>query len=94
MDGRSLQGYTNQQADELLGNTGQNVKLCIERYLRGPNFEQLQQAIANDELKPSTPSTPSAMSQPRSPVSTVSGIFLCLEICVRQIIEVHGFEFS
>jgi len=94
VDGRSLQGYTNQQADELLGNTGQNVKLCIERYLRGPNFEQLQQAIAKDELKPSTPSTPSATTPPRSPVSTVSGIFLCLEICVRQIIEVHCFEFS
>lgn len=34
------------------------VTLCLERYLRGPKFEQLQQAIAANELKPSTPNTP------------------------------------
>jgi len=75
VDGSSLQGYTNQQADDVLGNTGQNVELCLEGYLHGPKIEQSQQAIANDELKPSTPSTPSAMSLPRFPVSTVSGLF-------------------
>jgi len=81
VDGRSLQGYTNHQAVEVLRSTGQNVKLCLERYLRGPKFEQLQQAIANSELKPPTPSSPSATSLPRFPVSTVSGLFLCLEMC-------------
>lgn len=70
VDGRSLQGYTNHQAVEVLRSTGQNVKLCLERYLRGPKFEQLQQAIANSELKPPTPSSPSATSLPRFPVST------------------------
>ena len=94
MDGRSLQGYTNNQADEVLRSTGQNIKLCLERYLRGPKFEQLQEAIANSELKPPTSSAPSATSPPRFPVSTVSGLFLCLEICVRQLIEVRGFELS
>jgi hypothetical protein len=72
VDGCSLQGYTNHQAVEVLRSTGQTVKLCLERYLRGPKFEQLQQAIANSELKPPTPSSPSATSLPRFPVSTVS----------------------
>lgn len=71
VDGRSLQGYTNHQAVEVLRSTGQTVRLCLERYLRGPKFEQLQQAIAASELKPATPTSPSAASLPRFPVSTV-----------------------
>lgn len=70
VDGKSLQGYNNHQAVEMLRNTGQTVRLCLERYLRGPKFEQLQQAIANSELKPPTPSSPSATSLPQYPVST------------------------
>lgn len=58
VDGQSLQGYSNLQAVEVLRNSGNVVKLCLERYLRGPKFEQLQQAIAASELKPSTPSSP------------------------------------
>lgn len=69
VDGRSLQGYSNFQAVDLLRATGQTVRLCLERYLRGPKFEQLQQAIANHELKPPTPSSPSATSLPKYPVS-------------------------
>jgi hypothetical protein len=80
VDGCSLQGYTNHQAVEVLRSTGQTVKLCLERYLRGPKFEQLQQAIANSELKPPTPSSPSATSLPRFPISTVSSSCLSLEI--------------
>lgn len=59
VDGRSLQGYTNLQAVEVLRSSGNVVKLCLERYLHGPKYEQLQQAIAASELKPSTPSSPS-----------------------------------
>ncbi|BES91019.1 PDZ domain (Also known as DHR or GLGF) [Nesidiocoris tenuis] len=69
VDGRSLQGYTNHDAVEVLRSTGGLVRLSLERYLRGPKFEQLQQAIANSELKPPTPSSPSAVSLPRFPVS-------------------------
>lgn len=72
VDGRSLQGYTNHQAVEVLRNTGQTVSLCLERYLRGPKFEQLQQAIANSELKPTAaqaPASPSAASLPRFPIN-------------------------
>lgn len=58
VDGQSLQGYNNHQAVDVLKQSGNIVKLCLERYLRGPKFEQLQQAIAANELKPSTPNTP------------------------------------
>ncbi|XP_049826519.1 patj homolog isoform X2 [Aethina tumida] len=55
VDGQSLQGYTNLQAVEVLRNCGNVVKLCLERYLHGPKYEQLQQAIAASEIKPTSP---------------------------------------
>ncbi|XP_056646321.1 patj homolog [Diorhabda sublineata] len=55
VDGQSLQGYTNFQAVEVLRNSGNVVKLCLERYLHGPKYEQLQQAIAASEIKPASP---------------------------------------
>jgi multiple PDZ domain protein len=65
VDGQSLQGYTNLQAVEVLRNCGNVVKLCLERYLHGPKYEQLQQAIAASEIKPPTPSSPTEV--PRYP---------------------------
>lgn len=53
---QSLQGFNNHEAVEVLKKSGSVVSLCLERYLRGPKFEQLQQAIAANE-KPSTPSS-------------------------------------
>lgn len=58
VDGQSLQGFSNHQAVDVLKQSGSVVILCLERYLRGPKYEQLQQAIAANELKPSTPNTP------------------------------------
>lgn len=58
VDGQSLQGYSNIQAVEVLRNCGNVVKLCLERYLHGPKYEQLQQAIAASETKPPSPLTP------------------------------------
>lgn len=55
VDDQSLQGYTNLQAVEVLRNCGTVVKLCLERYLHGPKYEQLQQAIAASEVKPLSP---------------------------------------
>lgn len=55
VDGQSLQGYSNLQAVEVLRNCGNVVKLCLERYLHGPKYEQLQQAIAASEIKPASP---------------------------------------
>lgn len=57
VDGQSLQGYTNLQAVEVLRNCGNVVNLCLERYLHGPKYEQLQQAIAASEIKPTTTTT-------------------------------------
>lgn len=70
VDGQSLQGFNNHQAVEVLRATSQTVRLRLERYLRGPKFEQLQQAIANSELKPPTPSSPSITSLAHIPIST------------------------
>lgn len=53
---QSLQGFNNHEAVEVLKKSGSVVSLCLERYLRGPKFEQLQQAIAANE-QPTTPST-------------------------------------
>lgn len=58
VDGQSLQGFSNHQAVDVLKQSGNVVKLCLERYLRGPKYEQLQQAIAANEIKPQTPNTP------------------------------------
>ncbi|XP_026845742.1 patj homolog isoform X1 [Drosophila miranda] len=72
VDGQSLQGYSNHQAVELLKKSGQVVNLRLERYLRGPKYEQLQQAIAaNDKLPSSAPGTPSRAQLP-TPVATTS----------------------
>lgn len=67
VDDRSLQGYTNLQAVEVLRSSGNVVKLCLERYLHGPKFEQLQQAIAASELKPAITSSPPRV--PRFPLT-------------------------
>ncbi|XP_068143393.1 patj homolog [Drosophila tropicalis] len=66
VDGQSLQGYSNHQAVELLKKSGQVVNLRLERYLRGPKYEQLQQAIAANDQLPSTsaPGTPSRAPMP------------------------------
>lgn len=74
VDGQSLQGFTNHQAVELLKQSGTVVNLRLERYLRGPKYEQLQQAIAaNDKLPSSMPSTPSRPSTARDTFAT-SGV--------------------
>ncbi|XP_011504694.1 PREDICTED: uncharacterized protein LOC105367624 [Ceratosolen solmsi marchali] len=69
VNGHSLQGYSNHEAVEVLRSTGQTVILCLERYLRGPKYEQLQQAIAASELRLPQPSSPSITSLPTFPIS-------------------------
>jgi multiple PDZ domain protein len=69
VDGQSLQGFSNHQAVDVLKQSGNIVKLVLERYLRGLKFEQLQQAIAANELiKPTTPVKPPMTSA--SPASS------------------------
>ncbi|XP_035450530.1 patj homolog [Spodoptera frugiperda] len=54
VDGVSLAGKSNQRAVDALKQSGNIVTLELERYLRGPKFEQLQQAIAAGESAAST----------------------------------------
>lgn len=97
VDGRSLQGYSNFQAVDLLRATGQTVQLTLERYLRGPKWEQLQQAIANHELKPPTPTSPSATSLPKYQLSTVCP-FICLHLYLllkpRQLLPISHIFYN
>lgn len=67
VDGRSLHGHTNLQAVEVLRNSGRIVRLRLERYLHGPKFEQLQQAIAASELKPQLAQAQQHSAPPSSP---------------------------
>lgn len=68
VDGRSLQGYTNHQAVEVLRNTGKIVKLRLARYLRGVKYQQLQQAIASGKLHlPVSATTQVQIHEPKQP---------------------------
>lgn len=63
VDGNSIQGYTNQQAVEMLRSTGKTVRLKLVRYVHGLKFEQLQQAIANSQTN-SQATTPASSKPP------------------------------
>lgn len=76
VDGKSVLGCTNHEAVEMLRNTGTVVTLSLERYLRGPKYEQLQQAIKANELKPPSPPSPSVSSLPKVPLSMVVSEFI------------------
>lgn len=64
-------GCTNHEAVKILRNTGTVVILTFERYLRGPKYEQLQQAIKANELRPPSPPSPSVSSLPKIPFSLI-----------------------
>lgn len=72
VDGQSLHGFSNHQAVDVLKQSGHTVKLCLERYLRGLKFEQLQQAIAANEVKPTTPVTTPPSSKAMKTISPAS----------------------
>jgi hypothetical protein len=61
VDGKSLRGFNNHQAVEVLRSTGQVVRLTLSRYLRGPKYDQLQQAMAESTnlTSPTSSSAPS-----------------------------------
>lgn len=73
VDQQSLQGFSNHQAVEVLKKSGHVVNLCLERYLRGPKYDQLQQAIAANEMKPSGGSTATISSRSHSAMSGGGG---------------------
>lgn len=96
VDGQSLQGFSNFQAVEVLKSSGNIVTLVLERYLRGLKFEQLQQAIAANEIvsKPTTPVKPQFNSQTVSPAPSSRRQSFSEErnklLMVRDSIEVRG----
>eukprot|EP00090_Calanus_glacialis_P002198 TRINITY_DN11652_c0_g1_i1.p1 TRINITY_DN11652_c0_g1~~TRINITY_DN11652_c0_g1_i1.p1 ORF type:complete len:2133 (-),score=706.92 TRINITY_DN11652_c0_g1_i1:598-6156(-) len=67
VDGLSLQGYSNQQAVEMLRSTGRVVNLKLVRYVHGLKFEQLQQAIASSNAATPNTSNPVLPSPPILP---------------------------
>ncbi|KAK9877484.1 hypothetical protein WA026_018594 [Henosepilachna vigintioctopunctata] len=71
VDGVSVVGQTNHQAVEMLKSTGSFVAIKFERYLRGPKYDRLQQAIKANELLPPSPPSPSFSSLPKIPLSRV-----------------------
>ncbi|KFB43253.1 hypothetical protein ZHAS_00011033 [Anopheles sinensis] len=86
VDGQSLHGFSNHQAVDVLKQSGHVVKLCLERYLRGPKYDQLQQAIAANEMKPPTPATPPPPLGPTDLSKYGSNI---LDILPRGLTEKH-----
>lgn len=72
VDGQSLRGFNNHQAVEVLRSTGQIVKLTLARYLRGPKYDQLQQAMAESTIAPS--SAPVVSSTSSSSSSAVAAV--------------------
>lgn len=98
MDGKSVIGQTNHQSVEILRNTGNLVAIKFERYLRGPKYDRLQQAIrANELLVPSSPSS-SFPSLPKASLSkAVSSNFigkLSTSIQVLSVIFITGSTIS
>ncbi|KAJ8925337.1 hypothetical protein NQ315_009167 [Exocentrus adspersus] len=60
VDESSLVNLTNHEAVEKLKQTGPVVKITFERYLSGPKFEQLQEALAIQDQGPvASPPSPS-----------------------------------
>ncbi|CAG9813575.1 unnamed protein product [Phaedon cochleariae] len=60
VDGQSLENCTNYEAVKKLKETSSEVTITFERYLSGPKFEQLQEALADREhnldISPVSPS--------------------------------------
>ncbi|XP_022911871.1 patj homolog [Onthophagus taurus] len=70
VDGFSLHNLTNYQAVEKLKQSGASVVLTFERYLRGPKYEHLQEAIASQETKDLSPPSPSVTTLSWIPIDT------------------------
>ncbi|XP_050311280.1 inaD-like protein isoform X2 [Anthonomus grandis grandis] len=75
----SMVNFTNHQAVEYLKHSGPMVKIKFERYLRGPKYEQLQQAIKADELRAPSPTSLTITSLPKVPFSLVHMSHLGIE---------------
>ncbi|XP_050316404.1 patj homolog isoform X2 [Anthonomus grandis grandis] len=74
VDGKPLQELTNHEAVKLLKETGEVVNLTFERYLRGPKYEQLQEALASHERRAKSPPSPSVKTLSWIPIDNTEVI--------------------
>lgn len=75
VNGISLLNLTNHEAVEKLKQAGDKVLLTLERYLRGPKFESLQEALACQEARDISPASPSATTLSWIPIDAEVKIF-------------------
>ncbi|GJQ76391.1 hypothetical protein Trydic_g2107 [Trypoxylus dichotomus] len=70
VDDYPLQDLSNYQAVEKLKQSRSIVNLTFERYLRGPKYEHLQEAIASQETRDLSPPSPSVTTLSWIPIDT------------------------
>ncbi|ENN77768.1 hypothetical protein YQE_05740, partial [Dendroctonus ponderosae] len=73
VNGKSLLGLSNQQSVSVLKETGNSVQLTFERYLSGPKFEQLQEALATQERREKNSPSPSIQTLTWIPIDNNEG---------------------
>lgn len=76
VNGQSLYDCTNHEAVEKLKQSGNSVILTLERYLRGPKYEHLQEALASQQDKKD-------LSPPSPSVTTLSWIPIDAEVQIE-----------
>ncbi|XP_045474959.1 patj homolog isoform X3 [Harmonia axyridis] len=73
VDGESIESCSNHEAVEKLKKTGDIVKLTFERFLRGPKFEHLREALASQEENDLSPPSPSVTTLSWIPIENNEG---------------------
>lgn len=85
VDSQSLHGFTNYEAVEILKQTTDKVTLTFERYLRGPKYEQLIEALAIQEKNDLSPPSPSQTTLSWIPIEANEVDRIVLVILVYNI---------
>ncbi|XP_018334137.1 patj homolog [Agrilus planipennis] len=71
VDDEPLENCTNYEAIEKLKKAGEIVKISFERYLRGPKYDHLQEALLhNQENKDASPPSPTTTTLSWIPINT------------------------
>lgn len=86
VDGHSLQNLSNHEAVEKLKQSGSLVNLTFERYLRGPKYEHLQEAIASQETRDLSPPSPSVTTLSWIPIDTEVSVITANYYVFKNII--------
>ncbi|KAL1514024.1 hypothetical protein ABEB36_003351 [Hypothenemus hampei] len=89
VDGKPLSDLTNHEAVKVLKETGDVVKLTFERYLRGPKFEQLQEALASQKKRNKSPPSPSVKTLTWIPIDNNEDVIIEPENDSVHSVEVY-----